>query len=249
MRRISAYSISILILATGLPLFGQDTLMIPLKIRAGVDLAGPGIYIDNPNNLTVEGFVSYDRTEKMSFAFEAGYLKYKYSQYNYNYQANGIFLRPGVDFNLLKPAISGGKYWAGIGLRYGLSLYKVEYPSFETTNYWGTVTSSIPAKTSLGHFLEVAPGVRTELFRNFSIGWTIRLNLLISGGNGKDIKPVYIPGFGNGSKSVSAGVNYYIVWSIPYKIRQVITKKEIPQEEEEPVQEPSQNQPSEGFTP
>ncbi len=250
MRRISAFFINLMVLAAGSPLSGQDTLMIPMKIRAGIDLVGPGIYIDNRNNLTVEGFISYDRNEKMSYVIEGGYLNYKYSQYNYDYLATGIFFRAGTDFNLLKPAISNGKSWAGIGLRYGLSIYNSEYPHFQTENYWGTVTSSNPGKTSLGHILEVAPGVRTELFRNFSIGWTIRLNLLLSGGTGKDIKSVYIPGFGNGGKNVSAGINYYLVWSIPYKIRQVITKKEAPpEEEEEPTQMQPQNQPSEGLRP
>jgi hypothetical protein len=90
--------------------------------------------------------------------------------------------------------------------------------------------------------------VRAELFKNFSIGWTIRLNLLISGGRGRDLKPVYIPGFGNGGKNVSAGINYYLVWSIRYKTQRVITKKEVQQEEEEPEQQPATNSP-EGVMP
>jgi hypothetical protein len=138
------------------------------------------------NNLSVEGYFSYDKSEKMAYIAEAGYLDYKYSQFNYNYASKGVFARFGVDFNLLKSETSKGKYWAGIGLRYGISLFNSETPSFQHENYWGTVTSSLPSKKSIGHFLEVAPGVKTEIFRNFSMGWTIRLNLLISGGEGKD---------------------------------------------------------------
>lgn len=218
--------------------------MFPLRIRAGIDLVGPGMYIDNRNNLTAEGFVSYDRNESMSYVLEGGYLKYKYSQYNYDYQANGIFLRAGVDFDLLKPLVSKGKHWAGVGLRYGAGFYRSSYPSLVSDNYWGSASSAIPSRNAVAHFLEFAPGVRSELFRNVSIGWTIRLNLLLSAGTGKNVRPVYIPGFGNGGKSTSAGINYYIVWSIPYKTKRVIIKKEVPQEEEETEQEsPSTTQP------
>jgi hypothetical protein len=233
MRRISAYFISLLLFFGSSCLKAQDTVLFPLKIRAGVDIAGPGIYLTDKNNLNLEGYLSYDRNEKMSFVFEAGYLNYKYSQYNYNYLSSGVYTRIGVDFNLLKPEVSMGKYWAGIGLRYGLSFFSSETPSFQYENYWGTVTSSIPSKTGTGHFIEVAPGVRTQVFRHLSMGWTIRLNLLISGGGGKDLKPIYFPGYGNGGNRTSAGFSYFISWNIPYRIKTVITKPEAPEEPDE----------------
>jgi hypothetical protein len=234
MRRIFAYFISLLSFLSGGSLFAQDTVLFPLKIRVGFDLAGPGIYLSDKNNLNLEGYISYDRNEKMSYVLETGSLKYKYSQYNYDYMSKGVFTRLGVDFNLLKPEVSKGKYWAGIGLRYGLSVFSSETPLFQHENYWGTVTSSVPSKTSLGHFLEIAPGVKTELFKNFSMGWTIRLKLLISGGGGKDLRPIYFPGYGNGGNRTTAGISYYFTWNIPYKIKTVITKLEVPEETVEP---------------
>lgn len=233
MRRISAYFISLLLLFGGSCLKAQDTVLFPLKIRAGVDIAGPGIYLTDKNNLNLEGYLSYDRNEKMSYVFEAGYLNYKYSQYNYDYRSKGVYTRIGVDFNLLKPEMSLGKYWAGIGLRYGLSFFSSETPSFQYENYWGTVTSSIDSKTRTGHFIEVAPGVRTELFKNFSMGWTIRLKLLISGGGGKDLRPIYFPGYGNGGNRTAAGISYFLTWNIRYKTKTVITKPEVPEETDE----------------
>jgi hypothetical protein len=233
MRRTSAYFISVLLFLIGECLFAQDTVLFPLKIRAGVDIAGPGIYLTNKNNLSLEGYISYDRNEKMSYVIEAGYLNYKYSQYNYDYLSKGTFTKIGVDFNLLKPEMSLGKYWAGIGLRYGMSVFNSGTPSFQYENYWGTVTSSIASKTKIGHFIEVAPGVRTELFKNFSIGWTIKLKLLISGGGGKDLKPIYFPGYGNGGNRTAAGIGYFLTWNIRYKTKTVITKPEAPEETEE----------------
>jgi len=241
MRRTSVYIISLLTLVSSVFVQAQDTVLFPLKIRAGLELSGPVIYLTDKNNLSIEGFLSLDRNEKMAYVLEAGYLNYKYSQYNYDYLSKGVFTRLGVDFNLLKPEMSLGKYWAGVGLRYGLSVFDSETSSFQHENYWGTVTSSIPPKTRMGHFLEFTPGVKTELFKNISIGWTVRLKLLISGGGGKDLRPIYFPGYGNGAKRVTAGISYFLTWNIPFKTKTVITKPEVPEETDETGQEPNQN--------
>jgi len=237
MRRISAYFFSLILFIKACSLLAQDTVLFPLKFRAGIDISGPGIYLSDKNNLSVEGYISFDKSEKMALVLEAGYLNYIYSQYNYDYTSKGAFVRFGTDFNLLKPEVSVGKYWAGIGLRYGVSLFNSETPSFQYENYWGTVISSLPSKKAMGHFIEVAPGVKTEIFRNFSMGWTIRLKLLISGGGGKDLRPIYFPGYGNGGRRTTAGISYFLTWNIPYKTKTVITKPEAIEEEPDETSE------------
>lgn len=246
MRRIYAYFISLLLFLSAAELVAQDTILFPLKIRAGFDLVGPGVYIYDNEKLILEGYVSFDKSEKISFVLEAGHADYRYTQYNYDYQTSGTFTRLGVDFNFLKPEISKGKYWAGAGLRYGLSIYNSETPMYEQENYWGTFSSSIPENSGTGHFLEVTPGFRTELFGNLSLGWTLRLKFLLSGGGGKDLKPIYLPGFGNGGKITTLGVNYYISWNIPYKTKRVITKPEVVEETEE-TEEEGMIQQTQGF--
>jgi len=237
MRRISVYFFSLILFLRASSLLAQDTVLFPLKIRAGIDIAGPGIYFSDKNNLSIEGYISIDKSEKMAWVLEAGYMDYKYSQYNYDYTGKGVFARLGADLNLLKPEVSLGKYWAGIGLRYGVSLFNSETPSFQHENYWGTVISSLPSKKAMGHFIEVAPGVKTEIFRNFSMGWTIRLKLLLSGGGGKDLRPIYFPGYGNGGRRTTAGISYFVTWNIPYKTKTVITKPEAIEEEPDETSE------------
>ncbi|MBN2665356.1 MAG: hypothetical protein JXR67_02510 [Bacteroidales bacterium] len=237
MRKISVYFISLFLILDLPGIMAQDTILFPLKIRAGFDIIGPGIYMSDKNNLNMEGFLSFDRNEKMAYIVEGGYSNFNYSQYNYDYTSTGTFARLGVDLNLLKPDKALGLYWAGIGLRYGLSLFSSETSSLSYENYWGEMTSSIPSKKMTAHFLEVAPGVRTEVFKNLSMGWTIRLKLLISGGGGKDIRPISIPGYGNGGRTTNAGISYFITWNIPYKTKTVIIKPELPDEEDEEFEE------------
>ena len=235
MGRTFAYSISLLfpLSCILIQVQGQDTIPIPLKIKVGLEVSGPVIYYTDKNILNAEGYFSVDLDEIKSVIFAAGYLNYKYSQSNYSYLNKGSFIRVGIDFNLLKPDKSFGKYWVGIGLRYGLSRFTSEVPFYKKEDYWGTATSSIAQKANWGHFVEVSPGVRAEIFRNFSMGWSVSLRALVYTGTGKDLKPVYFPGFGDGTKKVTAGLSYFIVWNIPYKKINAIIKKEVPEEPEE----------------
>ena len=85
-----------------------------------------------------------------------------------------------------------------------MSFFTSETPSFSHENYWGISNSSMNHLTSRGHYLELSPGFRAELFNNFSIGWSVSLRRLIYPGSKKDIRPIYIPGFGSAGRNLSA---------------------------------------------
>lgn len=237
MRRTFVYIISILVAFSSFPVTAQDvpqdSVLIPLKIRAGIEVAGPVIYLTDKNNLNFEGFISGDINEKISVLIGGGYSDFKFSQYNYDYLIKGVFFKAGADFNLLKPEMAHGKYWAGFGLHYGISSFTSETPFLKQENYWGSLSSSIATEKRWGHFIELSPGFRAELFRNFSIGWSISIRRLIYSGKDKDLRPIHIPGYGNGGKAFSTGINYFLIWNIPFKKIMVPIKIEEPEEPEE----------------
>jgi hypothetical protein len=240
MKRIFAYYISALtLLAAGSMTVHAQTqppdtvVVIPLKIRAGVEVSGPVIYLTDKNNLNAEGFISTDLNEKIGLFLGAGYSDYRYSQYNYDYLSKGFFLKAGIDFNLLRPETAMGRYWAGVGLRYGLSSFTSEIPSFEYENYWGSIITSVASSTYLGHYLEASPGFKAELFKNFSMGWSVNIRKLLYSGTGRDLRPLYFPGYGSGEGSMSFGISYFFVWNIPFKKIRVEIKQEEPEETEE----------------
>ncbi len=244
MKKTSAYIISLLALLTCLPATGQeaeqpaDSVDITLKIRAGLEISGPVIYLTDNGLLNLEGFVTADLSEKYSVLLAGGFTDYKYSQYNYEFQIKGSYFKAGAGINLLRPELALGKYWAGIGLHYGLTRFTFETPSFKHDNYWGSVTSSLGRQTNWGHFLELTGGFRAELFDNFSIGWSISLRKLIYTGADKELRPIYYPGYGEEGRSLGYGLNYYISWNIPYKKIKVKIKPE-------PVEEPDEDAESE----
>lgn len=237
--RIFAFLTNILIItiSTLESITAQDTLYIPVKMSLGIDVAGPATYFFEKNNLNIEGYFGVDRNEKISYVLGGGYTNYNYTSEKYSYHTDGIFFRAGADFNILKPEKAMGIYWGGIGVHYGISFYNSEASSitFKDT-YWGTIITSVPKSSNVGHFIEFTPGMRAELIKNISIGWSISIRTLLYNTSGNDNKPVYLPGFGDGSKRISTGLNYYIVFNIPYKKITVIKKKEEPEElEAEPV--------------
>lgn len=232
MRKISAYIISIVITTISASVGAQDSIKVPLNIRIGFDAVGPVSYFKDRNNLNIEGFLSIDRNTKSSLVLEAGYQNFQYSQYNYSYRSEGVFIRGGIDFNTIHPFLAQGKYFAGVGLRYGLSIYNSEISSFRYENYWGSGTGSIASSLHAAHFIEISPGIKTEVFKNVSIGWNLRLRLMVYPGTSKDLKPVSVPGYGNGVKSFSPGMNYHIIINIPYKSVFVKPEPEKPEEPE-----------------
>lgn len=241
MLKIYGYIISCLLLITSLPLPGQinkkevqpDSVVIPLKIRAGIELTGPVMYFTDKDKLSFEGHFSGDLNEKTGFYAAAGFSDFRYSQYNYDYLNKGIYFKAGLDINLLKPEMAMGKYWAGLGFRYGISRFSQEIPVLKHENYWGIASSSVAPLKSWGHFLEVAPGFRAEIIDNISIGWSVCVRKLIYTGTGRDLRPVYFPGYGQGGKSFSTGINYFLIWNFTFKKIKVEIKEDPPEEPEE----------------
>ena len=207
MLRTSVYFTSLLLIATFSVAAGQDTIPVPKTIKIGADIYGPLYHIYNSKNLTIEGFISVDIDTGKAVVLEGGYTNYEFSQYNYDYLNHGVFIRAGMDFNMLKPETALGKYYAGVGLRYGISIFNSSTPFLKQDNYWGTTSSSLPNTSYMAHFIEASPGIRCEFFRHFEMGWTVRLRFLIYSNTGKNLKAVYIPGFGNGAKIFSPGIN------------------------------------------
>ncbi|MCI0523121.1 MAG: DUF6048 family protein, partial [Bacteroidales bacterium] len=221
----------------------QDTVTIPLNVRAGFDISGPVMHLIGSDLVSYGAIASVDFNEQYSASMRLRYSSYSISEYNYDFQSSGVSVVVSGDYNFLKPKVSGGKYFTGMGFGYGLSFYSQEASRIEYTNPWGTGSDSFSPSSHTGHFIEVTPGVRTELFPGVALGWNLVVRMLISSGAGRDIKPVWMPGFGDATSRMSTGAEYYVSITIPYKkIRVVIKpKKELTEEdgEENPEITPS----------
>ena len=231
-KRTCIFFISLFLLAGGRAA-AQDTVTIPLHIRAGFDLSGPVVKLINKELISYGILASMDMNSALSFDAGLRYSSFHGEQHNYDFSSRGTSIVAGVGYNFIKANTAQGKYYGGIGLRYGLSLYSEEASMIKYTNEWGAGETSLPLSHHAGHFLEITPGVRTELFPGVTIGWNLYMRLLISAGAGKDLKPVWMPGYGAATRGMTTGAEYYISISIPYKKIKVIIQPRTQESEGE----------------
>lgn len=222
-----------LFLLMGSKAVSQDTVMIPLHFRAGFDISGPILQLLNDDLISYGVLASLDFNQAISLNAGLRYTSFSAVEYNYNFRSRGTSVVIGADYNFMKPKTAQGKYNAGIGLRYGLSFYSQEASDIKYTNKWGEGVSSMPLSRHTGHYLEITPGVRVELFNGVTIGWNVYMRLLITGGAGKDLNPIWMPGYGDATSGMTTGAEYYVSFSIPYKKIKVIIKPKRVEEDEE----------------
>jgi len=217
MKKIFRYSFSLSLLLLPLLLTAQeaDTVQAPKSVSMGFDITGPVLYALDNSGYNYEGHLSYRLNYKYYLVCEPGFSDYNYEQYNYEYKSHGWFVRIGTDIGMLAPVASKIDHFAGIGLRYGLSVFEHKTPAININNYWGEVNTSIPANTAHAHFLEIQGSIKTKVFRNVLIGWAVKLRTLVYSSARKEKKALYIPGMGLNDSSVTPAFSYYIIYRIP----------------------------------
>jgi hypothetical protein len=231
-RRTCIFFISLFLFAETVAV-SQDTVTVPLHIRAGFDISGPVMKFVTKDLISYGIAASADINSSLAATAGIRYSSYHSSDVLYDFMSRGLSFTAGADYNLIKANVSHGRYSAGIGLRYGLSFYREEAPMLRYTNGWGAGETSVPAENHIGHFMEITPGVRAELFPGVTIGWNLYMRLLISAGAGRDLKPVWMPGYGPGTSGMTTGAEYYVSLSIPYRKIKVYIKPKVRYSDEE----------------
>jgi Domain of unknown function (DUF6048) len=206
-------------------------------LRVGADLykLTRGLYDKNYKGLELVG--DYRLTKKYFLAAELGNENKTTADTRLNTTAKGSYLKVGFDYN-------GYENWLNmeniisVGMRYGVSTFDQEINSYRIYNpnpYFG----EMPLKTSGEKFsgltaswIEVVAGVKVKVINNFFVGFSLRMNTLVTNHKPADFDNLYIPGFNrtyNGG--FGAGINYTVTYFVPIYKKKVtksipITKKE-----------------------
>ena len=136
---------------------------------------------------------------------------------NIHYQTSAPFFRMGMDYNVFykKPHLPG---YFTVGLRYGFSsfTYDMQSPDLVDPN-WGH--TSIPVtyndvKSNAG-WLELVLGMKTQVYKDFYMGFTVRYRARQSMKKHENTEPYYIPGYGRG-KTSNFGITYSLSYRLPF---------------------------------
>ena len=195
------------------------------KIRLGFDVFKPIKSSSDGDNLNYEIVGDLQITENLYLAAEYGLTDRLIEDENINFNSNGSFLRFGFDYNMFKN-------WLGmdnsifLGLRYGSSNFSNKIESYNVRNsdaYFSNFVDNnyqtINHSNLTGNWLEIVAGVKVETFKNVYLGFSLRLNKLLSTQKPENFDNLYIPGFNKvtDDNTFGSGFNYTLTYSIPLR--------------------------------
>jgi hypothetical protein len=193
-------------------------------LRLGMDISRFSLYYFDPGRVAYEFSGDYEIKRDLYLTGEYGMQTVNLAKPTYNYYSKGDYYRIGFDRNFLKYDNPDDYDMAYLGLCYGISNLKHSADSIKIPeNYWGIVPDLYNFQESnySAQWIELVAGLRTELFRNFFIGWSIRARFLVTHTKDQHMDPYNIPGYGSGQKKSTMGFNFSIYYRIPFYKKEV----------------------------
>lgn len=188
-------------------------------LMVGVDVSGLASKAFGSDAFSSEISIHANLKNRFFPVVEIGYGKTDTTgeETNIHYQTSAPFFRVGMDYNVFykKPHLPG---YFTVGLRYGFSsfTYDMQSPDLVDPN-WGH--TSIPVtyndvKSNAG-WLELVLGMKTQVYKDFYMGFTVRYRARQSMKKHENTEPYYIPGYGRG-KTSNFGITYSLSYRLPF---------------------------------
>lgn len=215
-----------------------DTI-VPVKmnrygLRVGVDLfkLTRAFYDKNYKGLELVG--DYRLTKKYYLAAELGNENKTTDDTRLNFTTKGSYLKVGFDYNTYENWLDMENI-ISVGLRYGASTFSQELNSYKIYNsspYFGETPVIIPTDGKFNgltaSWMEVVAGVKAKVINNIYVGFSLRLNVLITNNRPTNFDNLYIPGFNRTyDGSFGVGFNYTVSYFIPIYKKKVIVKEVV----------------------
>lgn len=205
-------------------------------LRIGVDAVKLATSFFEKNYKGIELVGDYRLTKRYYLAGELGNENKTVQDNHIDFTTKGTFLKVGFDYNLYEN-------WAGmrnlvyVGMRYGASTFSQNlnsYTVYNNSQYFGASQAVLIDQKFDGlnaQWLEVVLGLKAEVFNNVFVGFSVRVNRLITNSKPDNFDNLYIPGFNRTyDGNFGAGFNYTLSYFIPfYKTTAVAKKVKKPQ--------------------
>ena len=199
----------------------------PYTIRFGMDLSKPFMAQLNKDYFGLELVGDIRLFSEFYGAIELGNERKTLQSERINFKTSGTYLKLGFDYNMYKN-------WKGmnnaiyLGLRIGNSFHKQkvnEYEPYQINHYWATEIikngAEIREQESLSaRWVEVVTGIKVKMINNIYMGFSLRLNRLMSDTRPENFDNLYIPGFNKKTDENiwGAGFNYTLTYAIPVRL-------------------------------
>ena len=201
-------------------------------IRVGVDLYKLTRALYDKNYKGIELVGDYRLTKKYFLAAELGNENKTTDDDRVNFTTKGSYLKAGFDYNAYQNWLDMENI-ISIGLRYGFSTFNQELNSYRIYNsnpYFGETPVIASGKKFDGlsaSWIEVVVGVKAKIFDNVFMGFSLRLNRLVTNKQPENFSNLYIPGFNRTyDGDFGVGFNYTVTYFVPIykkKVKPTVT--------------------------
>jgi hypothetical protein len=199
---------------------------IPVKtdrygVRVGVDLYKLTRALYDKDYKGIELVGDYRLTKKYFLAAELGNENKTTDDDRVNFTTKGSYIKAGFDYNAYENWLDMENI-ISIGMRYGFSTFNQQLNSYRIYNanpYFGEVPVIPSGKKFDGlsaSWIEVVAGVKAKIFDNVFMGFSLRLNRLVTNKEPEIFSNLYIPGFNRTyDGSFGVGFNYTVTYFVP----------------------------------
>ncbi len=133
---------------------------------------------------------------------------------NYTYKSSpSVYFKIGADYNFLYK--SNPDYRLFAGLRLGATPFSYRITDISTgSSYWQEYQQfSLPTENATALYGEVLLGLRVKIWKQLSLGWSVRFHHLFKSTRGTHSDPWFIPGMGTQSSKV--GASFSVTYTLP----------------------------------
>ena len=232
------FSIALILLSFLVNAQQKKTDSIPPKIerfgiRFGADLFKLTRSFYDKNYKGIEFVGDYRLTKNYYLAAELGNENKTTEDDRLNSTAKGTYIKVGFDYNSYENWLEM-RNMVFIGLRYGASTFSQQlnsYKLYNTSTYFPeapTVVSGEKFNGLSAQWLEVVVGMKAEVLKNIYVGFSVRMNRMLTNSKPENFDNLYIPGFNrtyNGDFGV--GFNYTVSYFLPLYKTKSSPKKEV----------------------
>ncbi len=203
------------LLSTSVAVTAQNDTIFKPAVRLGLDVSGFARQLIEAETLPVEFSFDYEWRKKYFAAAEAGWLNVDVNRDTHRYNAQGYFFRTGIDIGILGGDVHNPNDHVLLSLRYGYGRLKQEAPYILISDaYWGDYETSVDPETYHAHWLEAGLGMKTSIWNNLFLGWSLRGRVRISSTSDPNMEPYFISGFGR-SNNAALMLHYSIYYRFP----------------------------------
>jgi len=199
-------------------------------LRLGTDLhkIARSFYEKDYRGFEVVG--DYRLTRRFYIAGEFGNEDKTVNDDRLNFTTKGTYFKVGFDYNSFENWLDM-ENMIYIGMRYGVSSFSHtlnSYKIYDPTNYYGEniIILGREYEGLTASWLEIVGGIKAELFNNLYMGFSVRLNYLVSNKKPDGFDNLYIPGYNRTyDGKFGAGFNYTLSYFIPIYKKNKTTKE------------------------